>query len=487
MVASEDRKGGNMATSNWRIKQLRADKYEGWTVRKLKNLKNGAIFWQTDNNRESPHRERMSWESEDRAKAHVQEKNTEERNHGLAAYDFPHAERVKIKSVVETLPEGVTLDDLLAFYRRHNPDTGAATLGDAFRAWIAAQEKDELKPTTIRQNRQRAGVFVRELGEGTACAAVTPDRATRFIEARKCGKATRESWKKTLRAFFSFCVEAKFCQTNPIPAKKRKRGSGGDLAKTIPGFMPPATVEKLMRKAEELHSEIVPALAIMFFGGLRPYEVMAQYDIEEPETSEARNAVARANKLLAEAEKRGRGEAAAREVVAEVREKLAQRLAVEAKRREKAGATMGGLDWANVNLAEKFIRVLPETSKTGAGRLVDISDNLALWLAKYYKPSGQVAPPPVTFIRYRREVMRKANVKRWIPDVARHSFATYHFAKWGNQDDLQKQMGHAGKAYVLTAHYRGLVTKAEGEKYWGIMPAGAAQDGRTIQLATAGA
>lgn len=478
-----------MAKSNWHIQQLRAAKFEGWTIRKLKNLNDGAIYFQTDNCKEPPYRERLSWPSEDRAKAHVQEKNTEERNHGLAAYDIPHAERVEIKSVMEELPEGVTLDDLLAFYKRHNPDTGAATLGDAFSKWIAAQEKDELKPTTIRQNRQRVGVFVRELGAETACAAVTPDMANRFIEARKCGKATRESWKKTLRAFFGFCVESKMCQINPIPAKKRKRGSGGDLAKTIPGFMPPKTVERFMAKAEELHPESVAALAILFFAGLRPYEVVAQYGIESPETSEARNAVARANQLLADAAKRGgKAEAEAREVLAEAREKLAARQAVEAKRRSRDGSVLGGLDWSNVNLAERIIRVLPETSKTGVGRLVDISDNLFMWLAKYSKANGPVAPSPVMFIRHRREIMRAAGIKKWLPDVARHSFASMHFAMHMNQDKLQAQMGHAGKAYILSNHYRGLATKAEAEMFWNIVPAGDAigEAGRTLRFATAG-
>ena len=476
------------ARANWRIKQLRADKFKGWTIRRLKNQNSGAVFWQTDNNRPPPHRERMSWPTEEKAKLHVEEKNTEERNHGLAAYDIPHAERVEIASVMEQLPAGVTLRDLLSFYRQHNPDTGAATLGDAFSKWIAAQEKDELKPTTIRQNRQRAGVFVRELGEETACAAVTPDRANRFIEARKCGKATRESWKKTLRAFFGFCVESKMCQINPIPAEKRRRGGGGDLAKAIPGFMPPKTVERLMAKVEELHPESVAALAIMFFAGLRPYEVVAQYGIESSETSEARNAVARANQLLADAVKRGgRGEAEARDALAEAREKLAARQAIEAKRHSQSGVVLGGLDWSNVNLAERFIRVLPKTSKTGAGRLVDISDNLLLWLAKYRKASGPVAPSPVTFIRTRRKIMRAEGIKKWLPDVARHTYATMHFAAFENQDKLQAQMGHAGKAYVLTNHYRGLATKAEAEKYWAIEPKSTAQDGRTVQLATAGA
>ena len=463
--------------SNWRIKQLRADKFKGWTIRKLKNLNSGEIFWQTDNCKPTK-RERLSWESEDEAKTHVVAKNAEVANHGLAAYDFPHEERVKIKKVTEKLPQGVSLDDLLAFYKRHNPDSDGVSLKDAHARWMAAQEKDEMRPTTIRQNKQRGSVFVGAMGPETPCAALTPDRVRRFIENRKCGKATRKSWEKTLRAFFAYAVEEKWCETNPIPPKRRKRGGGGDLGRTIPGFMPPNTVEKLLHEAEELHPEIVPALAVMFFAGLRPFEVSAQYRLKSDKRSEARKAVAVARLAYKKVRKQG-GEPAA-----EAFRKLNEARRAADKVYESDPATMGGLQWENVNLVEKFIRVLPETSKTGAGRLVDISDNLLLWLAKYRKATGPVAPSPVSLIRFRREAMKQAGIKKWLPDVARHTYATMHFAMWGNQDNLQSQMGHAGKAYVLTAHYKGLATKTEAEKFWNIEPQGAAQE-KTIQLGTA--
>ena len=469
------------ARANWRIKQLRADKFKGWTIRKLKNLNSGAIIWQSDNCKEPPNRERLSWETEDKAKKHVEEKATEEKNHGLAAYDFPHEERVEIKKVTEKLPPGVLLVDLLNFYKRHNPDSEGVSLKDGHARWMAAQEKDEMRPTTIRQNKQRGSVFVGAMGPDTPCAAVTPDRVRRFIEGRKCGKATRKSWEKTLRAFFSYAVEMKWCDTNPIPPKRRKRGGGGDLGRKIPGFMPPNTVERLLHKAEEMHPAIVPALAVMFFAGLRPFEVSAQYRLKSDKRSEVRKAVSVARLAFKKVKKQG-GEAAA-----DAFRKLNEARRAADKVYESDPATLGGLDWSNVNLAERFIRVLPETSKTGAGRLVDISDNLLIWLAKYRKASGPVAPSPMSLIRYRREVMKKAGVKKWLPDVARHSYATMHFAMWQDQDKLQAMMGHSGKAYILTAHYKGLATKGEAEKFWGIEPKDSAQGERTLQLATAGA
>lgn len=468
------------AKANWRIKELRADKYKGWTIRKLKNLNSGAIFWQTDNCKPTK-RERLSWETEDEAKTHVVAMNAEVGNHGAAAYDLPHDERIKIKKVTEKLPPGVELADLLAFYKQHNPDSDGVSLKDAHDRWMEEQRDEELRPTSIRQNQQRGIVFVSAMGPDTPCAAVTPDRVRRFVKTRKCGKATRKSWEKTLRAFFAFVVEMKWRENSPIPPKRRKRGGRGDQDTKIPGFMPPNTVERLLHKAEELHPEIVPALAVMFFAGLRPFEVSAQYRLKSEERSEARHAASEARLEYKKLKKLKHGNA--EELDAAFRKLNEARRAAQ-KVYESDPATMGGLQWENVNLVEKFIRVLPETSKTGAGRLVDINDNLLVWLAKYRKASGPVAPSPVTLIRFRREAMKEAGIKKWLPDVARHTYATMHFAMWQDQDKLQAQMGHAGKAYVLTKHYRGLATKAEAEKFWAIEPKGAGQ-GQTIQLGTA--
>ena len=472
-----------------RVKQLRAEIYMGWTIRKMRIENTGLIFWQTDNNRRE-NRERIGWESIDQAKAHIQEKSIEVKNEGLGAYALTQAQKIEAKAALDKLGGKVAMSEVMKFWEQHHPSGAGVAIGKTVADWLKEQEVDGLMPTSIRQNRQRLGVFSKEMGAETPVAYVTPERARAFIDGRKCGKVTRESWRKTLRAFFGFCVDRKVVEINPIPERRRGRGKGMEKGGRMPAFLPVKVVGKIMEKAEELHPESVPALAIMFFAGLRPYEVGGQYGLESPEVTEARNAVADGRKWLDEARKKGgKVEREAQEKLAAAREKLVAMMEQGKKARRKAPAMMGGLDWSNVNLAKRFIRVLPETSKTGAGRLVDISDNLLLWLAKYYKASGPVAPTPPTFKRHRQNIMKKAELKRWLPDVARHTYATMHFAMHENQDKLQAMMGHSGKAYVLTKHYKGLATKEEAVEFWGTLPTGAdgAKHGNNLQLATAGA
>ena len=455
-----------------------------------KGNRHKSPYWMVDNCKAGKNRERVSFDTLEAAKAHAERMAGVVTNHGLSAFSLDPAQRHEAVQAFAKLKGKATLTDMLKFWERHHPDGEGIPLSKVSGDWIAAQEKDGLAPTTIRQNRQRVGVFVKELGEKTPVAVVTPDKAQAFLDSRDCGKVTRESWRKTLRAFFGFCVDKKVVEVNPMPENKRRKGAKASR-KSIPDFMAAKTVEKFMAKAEELHPESVPALAVMFFAGLRPFEVGGQYGLESPEVTEARTAVVEAKKRLKEAERRGgKAEREARAAVEEARKKLVVMLSAAKKDRRNAPATMGGLDWLNVNLSKRFIRVLGETSKTGAARLVDIHDNLLLWLAKYHKASGPVAPPPPTFKRHRQDIMEAAGLKKWLPDVARHTYATMHFAMWENQDKLQAQMGHAGKAYVLTNHYKGLATKAEAETFWSIEPAGAkgaAQDKGVVQLAAKGA
>ena len=51
------------------------------------------------------------------------------------------------------------------------------------------------------------------------------------------------------------------------------------------------------------------------------------------------------------------------------------------------------LDWSEIDLAEKFIHVKAEKSKSAQRRLVAISDNLAAWLAPHVRAAGPVAIP----------------------------------------------------------------------------------------------
>ncbi len=58
----------------------------------------------------------------------------------------------------------------------------------------------------------------------------------------------------------------------------------------------------------------------------------------------------------------------------------------------------------------------------------------------------------------------------WESNDTRHSFGSYHYARHGDAIRTAREMGHKQGDEVLFAHYRSLVTKAEAEKYFGLVP-----------------
>jgi integrase len=205
-----------------------------------------------------------------------------------------------------------------------------------------------------------------------------------------------------------------------------------------------ADVQSLMRTAAEWTPAIVPTLAVQFFAGLRPGEAM-------------------------------------------------------------------GLDWSAVDFKAKTIRVMPETSKVRRTRIVPMNQTLIDWLTPYRKARGPVGiqtQNQFDFAIYRKPIgpayeqegipiaerqpdtrpkglLAAAGVD-WIQDGPRKTFASAHYALHGDAAKLASILGHTGGHDVLFRHYRGLMTKAEGKRFFAIRPASAGNVKRaTFKRATA--
>lgn len=127
------------------------------------------------------------------------------------------------------------------------------------------------------------------------------------------------------------------------------------------------------------------------------------------------------------------------------------------------------LDWSKVNLESMLIEVVAKSAKTKRRRLVEISANLAAWLAPLAQQEGPVAPTAMVMRTRLKKAMTLAKLKSWPSNGLRHSFASYHYAFWQSADRTASMLGHSDTE-ILFAHYRELVSSAEAEKFWQIMP-----------------
>ena len=142
-------------------------------------------------------------------------------------------------------------------------------------------------------------------------------------------------------------------------------------------------------------------------------------------------------------------------------------------------AEIDRLTWADVKLDRDYIDLRGQHSKTGARRLVTIQPNLKAWIDGCCgNEDYHIRPYKQVFDEYisrcdKYELMKRAchaaGLAKWPQNVCRHSFASYHLAKWRNAQETALQLGHATTA-MLFRHYREVVTEQEAEAFWSIFP-----------------
>lgn len=98
-------------------------------------------------------------------------------------------------------------------------------------------------------------------------------------------------------------------------------------------------------------------------------------------------------------------------------------------------------DWENHQVI-----IRPNTSKTGGGRTVPLRGIRGI------KAKERIIPR--NWKRKWRDLRRAAGYRgrSWIPDICRHTFATYHAAHFRNLPQLQLEMGHRNASLLMTRY-----------------------------------
>jgi integrase len=132
-------------------------------------------------------------------------------------------------------------------------------------------------------------------------------------------------------------------------------------------------------------------------------------------------------------------------------------------------AEMLRLDWVDVWRVPGHIEITAGKAKTRQRRLVEICPALAAWLEPYrVRENGKFWPgEQTTFQEHYGELCKDAEVPRKTNGL-RHSFCSFHFALHANENQTAQQAGNSPA--MIHAHYKGLATKAEAEKWFNVTP-----------------
>lgn len=125
------------------------------------------------------------------------------------------------------------------------------------------------------------------------------------------------------------------------------------------------------------------------------------------------------------------------------------------------GSEAQALKPENIQLERGFIEVPALAAKTRRRRLVTLQPNLRAWL----ELGGRL---PVADLQTRMARVARVSGVRWCPNVTRHSFCSYHLAKFQSAAKTALEAGHSEA--MLFGHYRELVTPEQAEDYFSIRP-----------------
>ena len=122
------------------------------------------------------------------------------------------------------------------------------------------------------------------------------------------------------------------------------------------------------------------------------------------------------------------------------------------------------LDWQDIDLEEREICLAPRHSKTGGARRIPISAPL-LQLLRRHRGSGRICPPNW---RHRwQHLRREAGFSDWVPDVLRHTYASYYVKQHHDITGLQLSMGHRDQRLLMSRYInlRG-ITRSAAAAFW---------------------
>ena len=187
-----------------------------------------------------------------------------ERQEGLGALSATAADMALLADLRALLPVGVDPRVAVRFFVEHHALNSTVSMLEAWRGFTKRQQVRQIEPKTLDKERRALDRLVAGVGSGRMVAAVTSGMVVDLLGGMVFAPVTIESHRKVWSAFFGWCVREQFCRVSPMLSIDRVKVVRGEVE-----FMPARDVALFFEKALEIQPEIVPALALSFFAGLR--------------------------------------------------------------------------------------------------------------------------------------------------------------------------------------------------------------------------
>jgi site-specific recombinase XerD len=390
---------------------MRTQKKSWPIIRPRKNAHREIISWMVDAGMMNGKRVRFFFKTRRDAETKADLMRVARTNEGIEAFGLSGRDRIDAQSSLDLLsPHGVTLRQAAEFYLSNiEIIKSAKTFSEVLSELLASKKQDGKAARYLQDMRNRLRFAETEFGS-RLLFEIRKNELDDWLRSLPVGGVTRNNFRRLLGVFFGFALRRGYILRNPI-----REIAVVKIARGKPSILTLAEAQALMSAAEP---ELVPALSLALFAGLRPEsEIFAS---DHP------------------------------------------------------------LDWSQIELDDSEHRVIDvQQSKTvDSQRYVEISNNLRKWLLPHRKKHGAVC----TVAYYNRlrgardraiEALIKAklpslNLQAWPIDVLRHTFASMHYGLHNDAHRTSEQLGHYGGVRVFLRHYKNRVRRPDAVAFWKI-------------------
>lgn len=206
------------------------------------------------------------------ADAFMAEKRVELLNEGRKHADFTDDERkavIRARELAESFAaagvKGFTLDAALTFYADHlHLRRRSVNVLAAYDEFVETRRKEGVSAVHLRDFTYRLERFAKKHAKRLVAEITTKD-VDAWIFGLKNAPQSKDKHRRLLHNFFGYCAGRGYTDENPVA-----RAAKVKVIRKAPGILTPADTAALLAAAP---AEIVPALAIGFFAGLRTAEI----------------------------------------------------------------------------------------------------------------------------------------------------------------------------------------------------------------------
>ena len=368
-------------------------------------------------------RQRRYFSTQEQAKGEIQRLKARVEKHGTGAKVLGAVVEADAAAAMDILKaagiEGVRLQEIVAAYvKQHKARQESVSLEDCFNSYIKRlreEKKSEIHITAVEVTRDNFTSL-----HTVMVSDITHTQIAEILEP--FAQTTHNLKRRHLAAVFSFGMQEGREWLSANPADKIRTFA---LKLKEPEIYTPKQISGFFAKCREIDPDLIPALTLMFFCGVRP---------------------------------------------------------------DHNSGEITKVEWGHILLNDATPRLeLPaHAAKKGRRRTISLRAPAVAWLNYWISKGGDaegmvVQRPGETFKKRLWAILRtevkttkkakpgeKVQLVKRLKDGTRKSFASY-LARSESKDTAIKELGHSG-GQLLDRHYRTDVSEAEATAFWDILP-----------------